>query len=145
MSRSVTIEGDKQLVAALKKLGEEAERYVDDAVNATGLELRGDIVKRYQRGPASGITYTRGSVSHTASRAGEAPATDTGRLASSVTFTNTGKGSAEVSTDVEYGAMLEFGTQSMPDARPAWRPAAQQMEPKYQRRLEAALAKATKT
>jgi HK97 gp10 family phage protein len=144
MTRSVTIEGDKQLIAALKKLGEEAERYVDDAVNATGLELRGDIIKRYQRGPASGITYTRGSVSHTASRAGEAPATDTGRLASSVTFTNTGKGSAEVSTDVEYGAMLEFGTQAI-EPRPAWRPAAQEMEPKYQRRLEAALAKATKT
>ena len=144
MTRSVTIEGDKQLIAALKKLGEEAERYVDDAVNATGLELRGDIIKRYQRGPASGITYTRGAVSHTASRAGEAPATDTGLLASRVTFANTGKGSAEVSTDVEYGAMLEFGTQSI-EPRPAWRPAAQEMEPKYQRRLEAALAKATKT
>lgn len=141
MTATLTIEGGPQLEAALRRYGAKAEALVADAINATGLELRGDIVKRYQRGPKTGRTYTRGNVTHTASAPGEAPATDTGRLASSVDYKRAGKLSATVGSQIVYAAMLEFGTSRILP-RPAWVPAVEAMRPKYQRRLEAALRKA---
>ena len=116
-----------------------------DAVNATGLELRGDIVKAYQRGPASGVTYEKYNPrrTHTASAPGQAPATDTGRLASSVDFKREGPMSATVGSAVVYAAMLEFGTSRIAP-RPAWVPATEAMRPKFRKRLEAALERAAK-
>ena len=137
------LEGGDQLAAAMRAYGARAESHVGDAINATGLELRGEIVKAYQRGPASGVTYEKYNPrrTHTASRAGEAPATDTGRLASSVEFKREGPMSATVGSQVVYAAMLEFGTSSI-DPRPAWVPAVEAMRPKFRQRLEAALARA---
>lgn len=142
---TLKLEGMDQLAAALRAYGAEAKRHVDDAVNATGLELRGDIVKAYQRGPASGVTYEKYNPrrTHTASAPGQAPATDTGRLASSVTFTREGPMSATVGSTVVYAAMLEFGTSRI-DPRPSWVPAVEAMRPKYIQRLEAALARAAR-
>ena len=138
---AIKLEGEAQLMAALRKLGTDAEAEARKAVEATALEVRGDIVKRYQRGPKTGKQYTRGNVTHQASAPGEAPATDTGRLASATEYSMTGKLSAEVSNSVIYGPMLEFGTQSI-EPRPAWRPAVQEAGPKFNKRLEAALRKA---
>ncbi|HEV8035859.1 HK97 gp10 family phage protein [Yoonia sp.] len=142
-SATITLEGGDQLAAALRAYGAQAQKYVDDAVNATGLELRGDIVKRYQRGPASGRTYEKYNPrrTHTASAPGEAPATDTGRLASSVNFKREGAMSATVGSEIVYAAMLEFGTARIAP-RPAWVPAVEAIRPKYIKRLEAALRKA---
>ena len=142
---TMQLEGGDQLAAALRAYGAAAERHVGDAVNATGLELRGDIVRRIQQGPASGVTYEKYSPrrTHTASAAGEAPATDTGRLASSVDFKREGPMSATVGSQVAYAAMLEFGTSRI-DPRPAWVPATEAMRPKFRQRLEAALERAAK-
>ena len=139
------IEGGNQLAAALRAYGAAAERHVADAVNATGLELRGEIVKAYQRGPASGVTYEKSNPNrtHTASAPGQAPATDTGRLASSVEFRREGAMSATVGSQVAYAAMLEFGTSRI-DPRPAWVPAAEAMRPKFRQRLERALERAAR-
>ena len=136
---SLTIEGGPQLEAALRQYGAKAERLVADAVNATGLELRGDIVKRYQRGPKTGEVYQKYNPrrTHRASAPGEAPATDTGRLASSVNFRREGKMAASVGSDIVYAAILEFSGD-----RPAWVPAVEAMRPKFQQRLEAALRRA---
>ena len=137
------LEGGDQLAAALRAYGAKAERHIGDAVNATGLELRGEIVKAYQRGPASGVMYEKDNPrrTHQASLAGEAPATDTGRLASSVNFKREGPMSATVGSDIAYAAMLEFGTSRI-DPRPAWVPAVEAMRPKFRQRLETALARA---
>ena len=142
---TMQLEGGDQLAAALRAYGAAAEKHVGDAVNATGLELRGDIVKAYQRGPASGVTYEKYSPrrTHTASASGEAPATDTGRLASSVDFKREGSMSATVGSQVAYAAMLEFGTSRI-DPRPAWVPATEAMRPKFRQRLETALERAAK-
>jgi len=142
---TMQLEGGDQLAAALRAYGAKAEKHVGDAVNATGLELRGDIVKAYQRGPASGVTYEKYNPrrTHTASAPGEAPATDTGRLASSVDFKREGPMSATVGSQVAYAAMLEFGTSRIAP-RPAWVPATEAMRPKYRQRLEAALERAAK-
>ena len=145
MSRvDIRVEGGDQLLAALQKLGRDGEREIARAVQATALEIRGDIVKRYQRGPKTGKQYTRGNVTHQASAPGEAPATDTGRLASATEYSMTGKLSAEVSNSVIYGPMLEFGTQSI-EPRPAWRPAVADATPKFNRRMETAIRKAMGT
>ena len=142
---TMQLEGGDQLAAALRAYGAAAERHVGDAVNATGLELRGDIVKRIQQGPASGVTYEKYNPrrTHTASAPGQAPATDTGRLASSVDFKREGPMSATVGSQVAYAAMLEFGTSRI-DPRPAWVPATEAMRPKFRQRLEAALERAAK-
>ena len=142
---TLKLEGEAQLMEALRKLGADAQVEVDKAIDATGLELRGEIVKGYQRGPASGVTYEKYAPrrTHTASAPGEAPATDTGRLASSVIYTKTGPMSAEVSTDVEYGPWLEWGTQNIAP-RPNWRPKTLEAQPKFQRRMETALARVMK-
>ena len=142
---TLELQGGDQLAAALRAYGAAAEKHVGDAVNATGLELRGDIVKAYQRGPASGVTYEKYNPrrTHTASAPGQAPATDTGRLASSVDFKRDGPMSATVGSRVAYAAMLEFGTSRIAP-RPAWVPATEAMRPKFRQRLEAALARAAK-
>ena len=144
MSRvTLNLDGISQLQAALGAYGEKAEAELSKAIDATGLELRGDIVKRYQRGPKTGVTYRKYNPNrtHTASAPGEAPATDTGRLASSVDYKRDGKLAATVGSLVVYAAMLEFGTGRI-DPRPAWVPATETMRPKFRKRVEAALARA---
>ena len=142
MSVTLQLEGSDDLLRALRKLGADAQAETRKAVEATAIEVRGDIVKRYQRGPASGVVYERTNPrrTHQASAAGEAPATDTGRLASGTQYRMTGPLTAEVDNAVVYGPFLEFGTQSIAP-RPAWRPAIQEAQPKFRLRLETALAR----
>ena len=143
MSLELKIEGMAELQAALRKASAEAQEAVGVAVIGTAMELRGDIVKRIQGGPASGAVYTRGGVSHQASAPGEAPASDTGRLAGSITFDKTGPMSATVGSDLVYAAALEFGSGRI-DPRPAWVPAIEKITPKYIARLEKALGSSFK-
>ena len=138
MTVTIKLEGDKKLAKALKNLTVEAEKRVGDGVNATGLELRGEIVKKYNHGPATGLWYQSGEISHQASAPGEAPMTDTGRLAGSVSFKKEQGIAVSVFTEVEYGPWLEFGTMNI-KARPAWEPAIEEMRPKYLRRMETAI------
>jgi len=142
---TMQLEGGDQLAAALRAYGAKAEKHVGDAVNATGLELRGDIIKRIQKGPASGMTYEKYNPrrTHTASAPGQAPATDTGNLASRIDFKREGPMSATVGSQVAYAAMLEFGTSRIAP-RPAWVPATEAMRPKFRQRLETALERAAK-
>jgi HK97 gp10 family phage protein len=89
-----------------------------------GLGLRKMIVRELSQ-PGSGETYTRGSVSHTASAPGQPPAVDTGRLRSSITFVPGADARGpyvDVGTNVEYAPYLEFGTRKMA-SRPFFRTA----------------------
>lgn len=164
MKTTVKLEGLDELQDKLRLLGIEAKREVDKAVQATGLEIRGDIVKRIQKGPKTGAVYdsvfarVNGRVvpvgprtgknlspTHQASAPGEAPATDTGRLASSILYKREGQMSATVGSNVVYAAYLEFGApRAKIEPRPAWVPAVEAARPKYIKRLEAALARAAK-
>jgi HK97 gp10 family phage protein len=147
MARTVQIDGADDLIKALKKLGQDGERAAAQVVQATAIEVRGDIVKRYQRGPKTGKIYQKYNPrrEHQASdgEKKEAPATDTGRLANATVYKMTGKMSAEVSNDVKYGEWLEFGTQDI-KPRPAWVPAVEDARPKYRKRMETALARLTR-
>ncbi len=145
MSVTIKIEGNAALSRALKNMSRKAKRRVSTALNETGIELRGDIVERYQQGPVTGIFYEKYKPrrTHQASAPGEAPKTDTSRLANSVTYRKESMLAVSVGTDVEYGPLLEFGTMNI-EARPNWVPAVEAMRPKYIRRMKAALRKATK-
>lgn len=139
MTITIHMEGVEALNGALDDLSEDMQEAVTKVLTATGLELRGDIIKRIHRGPATGRTYKRGSIMHRASAPGEAPATDTGRLANSVTFETDGPNSVSVQSLLAYAAYLEWGTFKIAP-RPAWMPAAEAARPKYIQRMEAALA-----
>jgi len=138
---TISVTGTKELQAALTALGGDISEAVTDAVNATGLEIRGDIVKRIQRGPKTGRTYKKSNPTrtHKASAPGQAPATDTGRLVNSITFKQEGPLTVTVGSQLAYAHFLEFGTRKMAK-RPAWAPAAMQAQPKFIKRLEAAIA-----
>ena len=77
-----------------------------------------------------------------ASKPGEAPHVDSGRLRDSI-FVRVGDGglSAEVGTDLEYGAHLEFGTHRMA-ARPWLHPAFEANKRRIKARLRAAAREA---
>ena len=135
---TLRMDGLAGLQADLRRASADARARVDDAVVGSAIELRGDVVKRIQRGPATGRTYVRGQVSHQASAPGESPATDQGGLARSVIFDKVAQMSATVGSDLVYAAVLEFGSDRI-EPRPAWVPEVELMTPKFVRRVERAL------
>jgi hypothetical protein len=138
---TITLEGGKELAAALRNASKDMVAAVEDAVTATGLELRGDIVKRIQRGPKTGRVYTRNGIRHQASAPGQAPATDQGDLAIQTLFRTVSPLAIEVFNTMPKAVWLEYGTTRMAP-RPVWRPAVEDMTPKFRNRLLRALGMA---
>ena len=143
MSMSISMDGLAGLQADLRRASAEARARVDDAVVGTAMELRGDVVKRIQRGPATGTVYEKYDPrrTHQSSAPSEAPASDQGGLVRSVLFDKVGQMSATVGSDLVYAAVLEFGSDRI-DPRPAWVPAVELMTPKFVSRVERALQEA---
>lgn len=141
MVATIELAGLDKFQIAMDDLSDDIRDQVDMAVVATGLDLERDIKQRIMRGPATGRVYQKYNPrrTHRASAPGEAPATDTGRLANSVTFKQDAQASVSVFSLLKYAPWLEFGTFRM-GPRPAWVPAVEAMRPKYGKRLEAALS-----
>lgn len=74
------------------------------------------------------------SPTHTASAPGEAPATDTGTLASSVYFESKTKMSATIGSRLAYAYYLEYGTKKIAP-RPAWQPETEKGQKKLNERV----------
>ena len=142
MKRSAEIRGTHGLTKALRQLGDDVADDCEKVVHATALELRTNIVKGYHSGDKLGETYQLYNPrrTHQASAPDQPPASDTGRLASSVTYV-TRKMRAVVETLVPYGAWLEWGTQTIAP-RPHWRVEVKKIRPKLESRLKAVLRKA---
>jgi len=74
----------------------------------------------------TGRNYTRGGVTHTASIAGQPPATDQGNLANNITIDISTKSNGsvvgQIISSAPYSKELEFGTTNM-EARPFMQPA----------------------
>jgi phage gpG-like protein len=140
---TIEIEGLEQVQAEMRRIGKEAADGVAKAVTATALEINTGVKKLIQRGPKTGRTYTRRGIEHTASAPGEAPATDTGTLASSVYFEQSDKLTATIGSRLAYAYYLEFGTTRIA-ARPAWVPETELGQKKLQERVTASLKRATK-
>lgn len=143
MTITIEVDGLQAVNEALRKYGKEAEAGLSKAVTATALEINTDVKKRIQRGPKTGRVYTRGEIEHQASAPGEAPATDTGTLASSVYFERETKLSATIGSRLAYAYYLEFGTARIA-MRPSWVPATEAAKPKLRARIEKALTEAAK-
>ena len=145
MSFTISLEGSDQLQRELRRLSGDLRDDVGKMVLATAVEMRTDIVKSIQRGPASGLTYKKSNPTrtHTASAPGQPPMTDTGVLANSITFDRIGDLTATVSSNLNYATWLEYGTSSMA-ARPFFRPTVERMRPKYIGKLEDIIRRATR-
>lgn len=143
MTITIEVDGLQDVNAALRKYGRDAEAGLSKAVTATALEINTDVKKRIQRGPKTGRIYTRGEIEHQASAPGEAPATDTGVLASSLYFEQSTKLSATIGSRLAYAYYLEFGTARIAP-RPSWVPATEAAKPKLRARVEKALTEAAK-
>jgi HK97 gp10 family phage protein len=166
-SVKLEVVGLTEVVRALETYGQRASKEIADAIALTALDVEADAKKSIQRGTKSGRTYTYDSTtsdkyttikdgddivavfkntgrngSHTASAPGEAPASDTGRLAGSITAEKKGPLLWDVGTDVKYGRFLEFGTMKIAE-RPWLRPAIEKNRALFRKRIVVAIEKAS--
>lgn len=128
------------LSKALSEYSEEALDAMSDAVSVTALAVQGQAVKSIQRGEKSGVIYEKYKPrrTHQSSAPGQAPATDTGRLAGSITSAMISRRVAEVGTLLPYGIYLEYGTRIIAP-RPWLSPAMQFEKKRFLKLIESAL------
>jgi phage gpG-like protein len=144
MTIRLTLDGTERLQAALRDMSDDLRGAVNKVVLNEGMRLRGEVVGAVESGPASGRVYQKYNPrrAHRASAPGQAPMTDTGRLASRIYFNQETVGGnmvATVGSVLAYAAHLEYGTLRMA-ARPYFRPAIERRRPKFVRNLERAIA-----
>lgn len=140
MTVRITVSGAKSLRQHIATLQGELRQEVSKAVTATAIDLQKDVKKRIRNGPATGIVYQKYNPkrTHKASRKGESPANDTGRLLNSIYFDREGDLTVLVGSNLVYAAYLEFAL-----GRPYFRPAIEMITPKFKRRLNKVLRRAT--
>lgn len=110
-----------------------------------GMMVRNTAVLSILSGGKSGKVYEKYNPrrTHRASGEGQAPASDTGFLASNIVLSkiNDQDMSIEVESRAEYSEFLEFGTQNM-KARPFMFPALEENKPKIRRMFKQTRGKA---
>jgi len=125
--------GLQDATKALEKVKEDLENNMQEILLGGGQLIRGEAIRSIQSGAKSGKTYKRYNPTrtHKASAPGEAPASDTGTLASSISIDVDVERNAVVGKIIayaddgsgdNYAKHLEFGTQNM-SARPFMQPA----------------------
>lgn len=141
----VEVRGVEQVMASLRALGQDIAEQVELAVEATAIEALTTVRKAIQGPPKTGREYPRGkngNIIHRASAPGQAPATDTGALASFTYITKVDPFTMAIGSGLDYAFYLEFGTRKMAK-RPAWVPAAEKAAPRLQKRLLRIIQEAT--
>tara|TARA_R100000773_G_C4157821_1_gene77030 strand:- start:164 stop:598 length:435 start_codon:yes stop_codon:yes gene_type:complete len=110
-----------------------------------GMMVRNTAVQSILSGGKSGKVYEKYNPrrTHRSSGEGQAPASDTGFLASNIVLSkiNEQEMSIEVESRAEYSEFLEFGTQNM-KARPFMFPALEENKPKIRRMFKQTRGKA---
>lgn len=121
---------------AIRKINQNIDKMVDDEVMKAAIDTANIARKSIQRGPKTGRTYNKYNPrrTHQASAAGQAPATDTGALVSSITQEKTGEAEAIVGSTIVYSKFLEFGTRDI-DERPFLRPALKKAQKNWEKRM----------
>jgi HK97 gp10 family phage protein len=148
-----TISGLGPILNSLRGMGGRADREAQKALEMAALIVRNDAVQSIQKGPKTGRLYIRGAskkgrrrkITHQASAPGQPPATDTGMLASNITFYGRAgaRPTAFVEAQMHYSRDLEFGTRKMA-ARPFLAPALQRNRKKVLELVRQAATKAAK-
>ena len=138
----IEINGLKEVQDAIRAYQGDISKQLGLIVNATALEAVSDVRRAIQGPPKTGREYPRGRDKiHRASAPGQAPATDTGTLVSSIYNEDRGRNAKAIGSRLPYAFYLEFGTFKM-DARPSWVPAVERTIPKMLKRVQIAIAKA---
>lgn len=112
----VKVEGLGQLILGLQKVEAEAKEQLEKTLYQIGEAIASDARRRIQKSARGGKTYQLYNPrrEHTASAPGESPATDTGRLVSSIVVVPMPElGAVAVKCDsnvAPYAAALEYGT-----------------------------------
>lgn len=119
--------GDK-LMRRMRQIQEQMGTELEAALFKAGLVTESEAKKSILQGSKTGRVYKRRTVTHRASAPGQAPASDTGRLANSI-HTTVEDGGKQVTVHAgggiaNYAIALEKGTSKM-EERPFMRPAAQ--------------------
>ena len=138
---SLNVSNVKELQAAINAIGGKAERNVSRAIEATALGINRDVKDAIQRGDKTGRVYQRGNITHRASAPGEAPATDTGTLVSSIYYEPQSGLLSMIGSRLAYAYYLEFGTMRIAP-RPSWMPAVEANRDKFNRLVEEGLRRA---
>lgn len=138
----IEINGLKEVQDAIRTYQGDISKQLGLIVNAAALEAVSDVRRAIQGPPKTGREYLRGKGKvHRASASGQAPATDTGTLVSSIYNEDRGQYAKAIGSRLPYAFYLEFGTFKM-DARPSWVPAVERAIPKMLKRVNIAIAKA---
>ena len=137
---SIQIEGLDELRQALATAKQEVRKAAEDEVRKATFRVQTAAVKRMQQGSSTGNVYEKYSPrrTHQASAPGQPPASDTGRLASSIENRTDGL-EGVVFTRVDYGRYLEFGTQRNLRPRPWLLPSLEEDAPQFMRGLRGVL------
>jgi hypothetical protein len=100
-----------------RRLETNLRKVVNRNIRRAGLIVEGEAKQSIQRGTKSGKLYKRRSVVHQASAPGEAPASDTGFLASNISTKGPSKQLQNIEIDIiskaPYSKFLEFGTRNI--------------------------------
>jgi HK97 gp10 family phage protein len=146
MDFSVKVEGLDRLKGKLGVTPKLIRQEVSKALFVSAKHVEGEAKRSILNGQKSGRLYKRGkTVFHRASAPGEAPASDTGRLANSINsyLDSTALGSFVVAGRglAKYAPLLEFGTSKIAP-RPFLFPALEQSKPFIQKRMNEAVDRA---
>lgn len=138
----VEINGLKEVQEAIRAYQGDISRQLGLIVNAAANAAMSDVRRAIEGPPKTGREYARGRDKiHRASAPGQAPATDTGALATSIYNEDRGEYSKAIGSRLDYAYYLEFGTFRIAP-RPAWIPAVERTIPKMLKRVNVAIAKA---
>ena len=128
-----------------KNYSKSIEKELKRNLRIAGMMVRNTAVQSILSGGKSGKVYEKYNPrrTHRASGEGQAPASDTGFLASNIVLSkiNDQEMSIEVESRAEYSEFLEFGTQNM-KARPFMFPALEENKPKIRRMFKQTRGKA---
>tara|TARA_Y100001970_G_C14226585_1_gene856058 strand:- start:1650 stop:2093 length:444 start_codon:yes stop_codon:yes gene_type:complete len=120
-----------------KRIVTNPEKHLKGLVQRSTTLVEGTAKQSIVSGNKSGITYTKYNPTrtHTASAAGEPPASDTGFLVQNITSQVKSEGTkviGQIVASAPYAKALEFGTSQM-SARPFMFPALEKNKPKIKR------------
>lgn len=112
------------LAREMDRAGHNVLRLLQGVLTKSAIRVRDTAKKKIKAPPKTGRMYKRGKKQHQASAPGEAPATDRGHLASSITFNvQYDRLGADIGSDLPYADILELGSdKGMIAARPYLRP-----------------------
>ena len=121
----------------IRKKGNSTEKNVERVINSIANNIRNIAVTSILQNSRAGGQTTRYDPKRTinVSKAGDAPASDSGFLASQIVVKIDGNQlGADIISNADYSEALEFGTLTM-GARPFMQPAAEESKKKYKTQL----------